>query len=448
MKKHNQKHVSRREFLKATGVAGAVAAFPFIVPSTVFGKNAPSNRINVAMIGMGRQAYYSNLPGFLNSDDTQVVAVCDVDQWRLDHAKKKVDEFYGNSDCRSFRDWREVVSRDDVDAVINSTSDQWHVLISLEAVRAGKHVSCEKPISLSIAEGRLLADAVKKHGVVFRTDTECRTNSYMHKAAGLALNGYFGKIKRIEVCVPAGDKDMVGNAAPTRVPGELDYEMWTGPAPMKPYCVDRVHKPQSYDRPGWMRCRGTSEGVITNWGTHLLDVAQLANNTERTGPVSVEGTGKFGSGIWDVLQTFNVHYQYANGVTLDYLTDQDRAYIRIEGDDGWIFAPWIGRDRLEAHDEKILRIKQEDFKIQIPQREDKQDFIYAIKNNCNTMVDAEVGHRACSMGQIGHIAIQRAGKLSWDPKAECFTNDDTANKMLHIPYRNPWNVVMSFAFRI
>lgn len=437
MKHLDPKHITRRQMFKAIGAVGAITTLPSIVPSVVLGKNAPSNRINIAMIGMGRQAIYSNLPGFLHSDDTKVLAVCDVDQWRLDNAKKKVDEFYKNSDCKAYTDWRKVIGRDDIDAVMNSTTDQWHVPISLMAVRSGKHVSCEKPISLSVTEGRLLSDAVKKQGVVFRTDTESRTNAYMHKVVQLTRNGYFGKIKRIEVGVPTSDKNKVGDATPSPVPTELDYEMWTGSAPMEPYCVDRVHKSHSYDRPGWMRCRTTCEGMITNWGTHLLDVAQSANNTERTGPVSVEGTGTFGSGVWDILQTFKVQYQYADGVTLDYITD--RPYIRIEGDEGWIFAPWGGRDYLQAHDESILRIKPKDFKIQILQREDKEDFIYAIKNDCNTMIDAEVGHRACSIGQIGHIAVQLGQKLTWDPKEEKFTNCDRANEMLKIPYRKPWD---------
>ncbi len=439
MKKNYSKQITRRQLLKTAGAAGAIAAFPSIVPSTVFGKNAPSNRINVAMIGMGRQAYYANLPGFLNSDDTRVVAVCDVDKWRLTNAKKKVDEHYGNTDCKAYVDFREAIDRDDVDAVMNSTTDQWHVPISLLAVNAGKHVSCEKPISLSVAEGRILADAVKQKGVVFRTDTECRTNNYMNKTALLVLNGYIGKVKHIKVGVPLSDKGKVGDATAAPVPAGLDYELWTGPAPMKSYCVDRVHPPQSYGRPGWMRCRATSEGVVTNWGTHLLDVAQLANNTERTGPVSVEGTGTFGEGLWDVMHSFDIHYEYADGVTLNYVTD--RPYIRIEGEEGWIFSPWLSRDRIQAHDEKILRIKKKDFKIPVTQREDKEDFIYAIKNNCRTMVDAEVGHRACSMGQIGHIAVRMGKKLAWDPKAEKFTNSDEANKLLSIPYRKPWDYV-------
>ena len=420
-----------------------VCAFPAIVPSTVFGKNAPSNRINIGMIGMGRQAIYANLPPFLYSDDVRVTSVCDVDSWRLDNAKKKVDEHYKNKECKAYGDWRQVIARDDIDAIMVSTSDQWHVPISLVAVRAGKHVCCEKPLSLSIAEGRVLADAVKKKGVVFRTDSECRSHAYMHKTSQLAINGYLGNIKRIKVGVPAGDI-AGGKPGPMPIPSELDYEMWVGPSPMKPYSVDRVHPVKSYDRPGWMRCRETSEGMITNWGTHLLDVAQQANGTERTGPVSVEGTGtypKTGSGIWNVLLDFKVQFKYADGVVLDYVIDVP--YLRIEGDEGWIQAHWNSKGGLTAHDKSIFRIKLKDSDIHLPQRQDKEDFIYVIKNDCNTMADAEVGHRTCSMGQLGHIAIQRAKKLSWDPKAERFTNDDTANEMLCIPYRKPWNYVIS-----
>jgi predicted dehydrogenase len=434
------KKFTRREVLKAVGAAGVTLGIPTIVPSSVLGENAPSNRIVVGMIGMGRQAIYANTNPFLNSKDCQVVAVCDVDTWRLGNAKKKVDEFYKNSDCGAYTDWREVVARDDIDAIMNSTVDQWHVPISLAAVRKGKHVSCEKPLTLSIAQGRVLADAAMKKGVVFRTDSECRSDSNMHKTAEIAYNGYLGNIKRIEVGVPAGDV-AGGNPKPMELPEELDYDMWVGPAPMKPYTVDRVHPRHSYKRPGWMRCRDTCEGMITNWGTHLLDVAQQLNKTERTGPVSVEGTGKYpepGSGLWNVLTDFRVQYKYAKGVVLDYLIDVP--YLRVEGDEGWIQAHWLSKGGLTAHDQSIFQTKFKASDTRLPQRKDKEDFIYAIKNKCNTMADAEVGHRTCSIGQLGHIAIQRGAKLDWDPKAERFLDDAKANKMLHIPYRKPWEL--------
>lgn len=433
--------ISRRQMLKC--MAGAGAVFPLIVPSSVFGANAPSNRIRVAMVGMGRQALYANLPAFLAAEETIVTAVCDVDAWRLDRAKEAVDKHYGNSDCKAYRDWREVVARDDVDAVMNSTPDHWHVPISLAAVRAGKHVSCEKPLTLSVAEGRILADAVKKHGVVFRTDSECRSNAHMHRAAELVVNGYIGKLKHAIVTVPTGDI-AGGDATPTDVPKELDYEMWVGPAPMKPYAVDRVHPRESYERPGWMRCRDTCEGMITNWGTHVLDVFQCAHGSERTGPVEVEASGEYpapGSGLWNVLLHFESRFRFADGVTVDYKTG-DAVYVRFEGEDGWIQSTWCsGKDAqegLSASSDKLLRTKPKDGDIRLPQRGDKEDFIYGIRTGKPVMADAEIGHRTCSLGQIAHISIQVGRKLAWNPDTERFGDDAQANALLERPMRGDW----------
>lgn len=437
--RHNKAY-TRRQILSAFGTAGLVTMCPSIVPSSVFGATAPSNRINVAMIGMGRQALHANLKPFLFSNEARVVAVCDVDKWRLEKARQAVDQHYNNQTCATYTDWRDVLARDDIDAVMNSTPDHWHVPISLAAVRRGMHVSCEKPLTLSVAEGRVLADAVKKAGVTFRTDSECRTDAYMHKTAELVRNGYIGRIKRIEVGVPTGDV-AGGKADPMPVPEELDYDMWVGPAPMKPYTLDRVHTPHSYKRPGWMRCRDTCEGMVTNWGAHTIDVAQQIHNSDRSGPVRVEGQGQYpkpGSGLWNVLLNFQVQYRYADGVVLDYHTAKG-AFIRVEGEDGWIHAPWLG-GQITASDPKILRTKLKDGDIHLPQRQDKEDFLYGIKNNAPTMADAEVGHRTCSMCQLGHIAIQLGRPLQWDPKAERCTNDVEANGMLRKSYRVPWGL--------
>ncbi len=431
------KQTNRRTFLKAA----ACAVAPRVLPSRLFGRQAPSTRIHVAMIGMGRQAFYSNLQPFLNADNVRVVAVCDVDRWRLENAKKKVDEHYHDSACQVYTDWREVLDRDDVDAIMNSTSDQWHVPISLAAVRRGKHVSCEKPLTLSVAEGRVLADAVRQAGVTFRTDSECRSHAHMIKLAELARNGYLGSLRRIEVGVPAGDT-AGGDPTPARVPEELNYDMWVGPAPFHPYCVDRVHPPKAYTRPGWMRCLDTCEGMITNWGTHTLDVAQLAHNTERTGPVSVEGTGHYpepGSGLWNVLLDFRVQFAFADGVKLDYHT-ANHAFVRIEGDEGWVNADWTGRTGLTASDPRLLKLKFKEGDIRLPTRADKADFLHGIISGEPTMADAEVGHRTCSLGQIAHIAIRRGRRLAWDPAAERFSDDDGANVLLSRPYRAPWRL--------
>jgi predicted dehydrogenase len=393
---------------------------------------------------VGRQGLQVNLRTLVNMPDVQIVAVCEVDKWRLNNAKGEIDKVYANADCKTYADWREVVARNDIDAIMNSTPDRWHVPISLAAVRAGKHVSCEKPLTRSIAEGRELADAVKKHGIVFRTDSECRSEAYMHKTAELVRNGYIGNVQRIEVGVPRGDM-AGGNTAPMPVPEELDYDMWMGPIARKPYTVDAVHPRKAYTRPGWMRCLDSCEGMITNWGTHVIDVAQQANNSERTGPVSIEGQGTYpepGSGLWNVLVDFKVQYQYANGVIMDYLIDSQGAYLKVIGDEGWIQANWYRPGGFEASDINILRTKFRESDLRLPQRGDKEDFIHCIKNNApqESMADAEVGHRTCSVGQLAHIAIQRGKKLTWDPKKEQFQGDKAANKMLKLDYRSPWGL--------
>lgn len=417
-----------------------------IFHGTLFGAAAPSNRINVALIGLGRQAIHANLKPFLASEYTVVTALCDVDAWRLAQAKAEVDQFYGNSDCKTLGDWREVVALQEVDTVMNSTPDHWHVPISLAAVRAGKHVSCEKPLTLSIAEGRILADAVKKQGVVFRTDTECRSNPTMRRAAELVRNGAIGALKHAEVGVPTGDI-AGGNAAPMPVPEGFNYEMWLGPAPEKPYTLDRVHTPQSYDRPGWMRRRDYCEGMITNWGTHVLDVFQLAHNSERTGPVEVEGAGEYpapDSGLWNVLLNFKARFRYADGVTVDYGT-KDAAYIRYEGEEGWIQSNWTSggdyKEGLSASSDAILNMELKDSAIHLPERADKEDFLYGIRTGQPVMIDAEIGHRDCSMGQLAHVAIQRGHALAWDPDTERFTNDDQANALLERPIRGGWMMI-------
>lgn len=433
---------TRRGFLKACLAAGVA---PAIVPNVVFGDTAPSKRINVGMIGMGRQAVHVNLPPFLTMPEVRVVALCDVDGWRLAEAKKRVDAHYGNSDCAVYRDFRELIARDDIDAVMNSTPDHWHVPISLAAVKAGKHVSCEKPLTLSIEQGRMLADGVQDKGVVFRTDTECRSHADMHRVVELVRNGYVGKVTHIDVGVPQADM-AGGNPDPMPVPEELDYELWRGSAPWKAYTLDRVQPPKSWNRPGWMRCSDTCEGVITNWGTHVLDVAQLALDKERTGPAEVRCTGTFpepGSGLWDVIISFEADFRYADGVTLHYHTDPKGAYIKVTGEGGWIHSDWLRKGSgMIASDPAILKVELKEDAIHLPMRTDKQDFINAILTDEPVMIDAEIGHRTCSMGQLAHIAVRRGKTLGWNPDTETFTNDDEANTLLTRPIRGDWMSVM------
>lgn len=426
--------VSRRNVLASL----AAGAAPLFLPSRLFGADAPSKKVQIVMIGTGRQAYHTNLPTLLGIPGVRVVAVCDVDRNRAEEAKKKVNEYYGDKDCRLFTDFREALEMPGLDAVMNSTPDHWHVLISLAAIDKGLHVCCEKPLTRYLREGRLLADAAAKKGVVFRTDTECRSHSYMTRTADLAINGYLGTIKRFEVGVPKESGAGFGNATPMPVPGHLDYEMWLGPAAHKPYTLDRVHPADLGARPGWMRILDYGEGIVTNWGTHLIDVAQLINGSERSGPVSVEGSGTFpkeGS-LWNTLIDFQLKYRYANGVTLDY--KMGVPYLRVEGEEGWIQAHWNSAGGIKASDPKILHTKFKPSDKRVPTRGDKQDFISAIREGTKVMTDAEIGHRTCSVGQIGHIAIRLGRSLEWNPETERFKDCDEANAMLQGTYREAW----------
>ena len=416
----------------------AAAALPLVIPARLLGADAPSKRVQLLMLGTGRQACLTNLPTLLGMPEVRVVAVCDVDRRRAAAAKALVDKHYGTQDCKEFGDFREALEMAGLDAVMNSTPDHWHVLTSLAAIAKGLHVSCEKPLSRYLADGRVLADAARHKGVVFRTDTECRSNSYMTKTADLALNGYLGQLKRFVVGVP---HEQAGTADPTpmAVPAHLDYDLWLGPAPYREYTRDRVHPDDLAGRPGWMRVLDYSEGMISNWGAHLLDVVQLCHGSERGGPVAVEGTGRRpDSGLWNTLTDFDVHFRYADGVTIDY--KMDVPYLRVEGEEGWIQAHWNSAGGLKASDPKILRTKFKESDRRVPTRGDKEDFIAAIRRGLPVMTDAEIGHRTCSMGQIAHIAIQRGHPLAWDPHAEQFTNDPGANPLLRGSCRAPWKI--------
>jgi len=438
--------LTRRQFLKSSAAAatGAVLFAPTILPMRVLGANAPSNRITVGMIGMGRQAVGSNLNFFLNSSDTQVVAVCDVDAWRLDNAQKTVEKHYAEErvagtfkGCSIYKDFRKLLARTDIDTVMISTPDHWHVPMAVAAVRAGKDICCEKPLTLSIAEGRVLSDIVQRYNRVFRTDSEFRSHACFQRACELVLNERIGRVHTIRTGVPAGD-EACGPQQKMPVPEELDYELWQGPAPSSPYTETRVHPRHSYGRPGWMRVLDYCEGMVTNWGAHLNDIAQWGNGTERTGPVEVEGSGWFPSdGLWNVLLSFEIRYRYANGVRLFY--NISRPYVRFEGTDGWVEADYNSRG-LKAHPESILKSPIGPDEIHLPLKSEKRDFVDAVKTRGQTLADAEVGHRTTSLCQLGHIAIQVGRKLKWDPDTEKFINDETANRLLSRPMRSPWRL--------
>jgi myo-inositol 2-dehydrogenase / D-chiro-inositol 1-dehydrogenase len=445
MRKFNKQHqhmtmITRR---KALGSIGLTASGLFILPSSLRGAEAPSKRVNIAMIGTGRQGIDVNLKIFLGMKNVRVVSVCDVDRLRLGYAKSIVDKAYGNNDCRSFTDFREAIEMPGLDAVMITTPDHWHAIQALMAMKKGLHVCCEKAITTYFDEGCLLVEMAKKSGVVFRLDSECRSDNYMIKTANLARNGYLGQIRRFEVGVPQEMGQGFGDSKPMPVPEHLDYGMWLGPAPERPYTVDRVHRtdPRTgapIGRPGWLRISDYASGMINNWGGHLLDVANFINGTSHSGPARIEAKGTFpeAGSLWDTIIGFEVSYTYANGVRMDYKID--KPYLRVEGDEGWIQAHWYSEGGLQAHDPKILQLELRDTDKPVPNRSDKQDFIEAIINGSEVMIDAEAGHRVNTQCLLGLAAIKSGKVLEWDPVAEKITNHPEAIAYITGKYRAPW----------
>ncbi|HUX58581.1 MAG TPA: Gfo/Idh/MocA family oxidoreductase [Bacteroidales bacterium] len=432
----------RRSFLKKTalGTAGAFV-LPTLVPSYLLGKKAPGNRINVAVIGIGRQTVNPNIPQFLKSDNAQIVAVCDVDSWRLANGQKQVNDHYAQQKgftykgCDAYGDFREVLLRKDVDAVMIATPDHWHVPMAIEAARAGKHISLEKPISTCIEHGRQLVKAIKKYGVITRNDSEFRALPEFARAVELVRNGRIGKVQRIFVAVPSDGPPLP--VQPTMaVPPELNYDFWLGPAWEVPYTEKRVHDIKvNNKRPGWMRVDSYCNGMISNWGAHLMGIVQWGNNTEYTGPVRIEGTGEFDKGLWNTLNKFDIKYRYANGVEVYFKIE--RPYVRFEGTEGWIEVEYI--DKLSASSQSILDSPTGPGDISFKDLpSDKEDFLLAIKNGRQTIEPLETAHRTISMCQLGLIAIKTGSVLTWNPETEEIAGDNAASALLNIPIREKY----------
>ncbi len=438
--------LTRRTFLTRT--AGAALGAPLVLSNRSFGADrasAPSNRVTMGFIGMGRQCLNANLPALLNEDDVQVVAVCDVDAWRMNFAKEMVDAFYaknsptgGYQGCAAIADFRDLLARRDIDAVMISTPDHWHVPMAMAAIRAGKDVCCEKPLTRSVAEGRRLADLAVKEKRVFRTDSEFRSLARYHQAAQAVRNGRIGKLTRIITATP---KDTaLPMPAPMPVPADLNYDMWLGPAPEAPYTEKRVHpRNETRGRPGWITIRDYADGMIANWGAHLNDIALWGADLERTGPVEISGTGTYpGPGnLWNVILDFSIDFTYANGLVLTCKTDTP--YVRFEGTEGWMQIPFSGR--LEASNPELLKWKPGPADLALTfKRSEKRDFLDGVKSRGPTLCDAEVGHRVTCLAHLGLAAVAIGRKLKWDPvKEEPVGNDSEARALLAPkPARAKW----------
>jgi hypothetical protein len=430
----NRTNLTRRSLLKRTAAAGAGIALPYLVRPSALGKAgnvAASERITLGMIGTGSHGRDMNLKTFLTLDDAHVVAVCDVVREQREIAREMVNNTYGSKDCAVYGDFREVLARADIDAVMISTPDHWHVPIAIAAAKAGKDVECEKP-TLTIEQGRQLVETMKRYNRVFQWSTEDRSVDVYHRMCELVRNGRIGKIHTIKVELPSGP-DRPGNPQPMPVPDGFDYDMWLGPAPWAPYAKDRC----LYDF-RWIL--DYSGGELTDWGAHLLDGAQWGNDTEHTGPVEVEGKGVFwNEGLYNTAKEFHIEYTYANGVKL--FVDSGTPSLRFEGSDGWIGnRGW--RAPLQAQPASILDSvigPNEVHLFTCPQGE-QRNFLDCVKSRQECYFPPEIGQRCFTIAHIGNIAMILGRKLRWDPDREQFVNDDEANRMLGRAMRSPWHL--------
>ena len=469
---NNKKKVSRRDFIKtsATGVAGVIIA-PTIVPSSVFGANAPSNHIHVGAIGCGRQGR-GVMTDIMRNADTRIVAVCDLDSVRLAEAKQltesATERFHGArySGVKVYADYREMLSDKDIDAVMIATPDHQHARLAIDAAWAGKDIFLEKPTSLTITEGRSMSNAMHATGSIFQIGSQQRSNFEFRRACELVRSGRIGQLKTIEVRLP-GDPPG-GNPNPMPIPQNLNYDAWLGSTPDVPYTEDRVHpqtKPDgtaNYDRPGWLRCEQFGAGMITGWGTHHFDIAHWAMNTEYTGPIEISASTTFpaqGSGLWNVHGPYQSEMLYANGVIIKGMEESRTKPngLLFTGSEGWIFVSRGGarvtdsdpvrfesgggeRGPLSASNPNILReLAENDVRLYVSENH-ARNWLECIRSRAQTIAPAEVAHRSCTACLLQQIAMHLKRKLYWDPKAERFKNDDEANSWLSRPQRPPYAI--------
>lgn len=427
--------ISRRQFLKRSAVAGAALSLPTILPSRLFGQTAPSNRISVGFIGVGSiaQGHINALLGF---DDVRLAAVCDVDRWRREAAAAKINTYYGNSDCAKYGDFREMVARPDIDAVLVCTPENWHALASIEAIRNGKDVYVEKPLTLTIEEGRALVKAARKYDRVVQTGTQQRSSKRFHDTAEFIRNGGLGALERIEILIPANNKYTGGSWKAEPVPEGLDWEMWLGPAPWAPFNRQACHY-------NFRFILDYAAGQVTNWGAHYIDIAQWALGADDSGPVEVEGHGEFPTtGLFTTATKVDFTCAYANGVTLRCRTRYDGAFdgnVRFFGERGWID---VSRARSNASDPALLReVSERAGSLKLPSSSNHHDnFLQCIRTRARPISDVEIGHRTTTVCNLGNIAMLLDRKVRWDPAREAFVNDPVADRMRGRAMRGPWSL--------
>ncbi len=443
---------SRRRFL---ATAAAALAAPAIIPSRLLGRNAPSKKVHLACIGVGNRGASMLRHDILPLDDVRVLAVADCYQSRREQAAALANEKYGAGVCRPYADFREILARDDIDGVVIATTDHWHVPIAILAARAGKDIYVEKPLSVAMAWAWKLRVELAKRNLIFQYGTQQRSARQFRMACELVRNGYIGEIQRVEAWCPdmstqfeAFQKPPYGSTDTAEIPADLDFDRWLGPAPQKPYTIDRCTCYGSY------HIQDHSLGFIAGWGAHPLDIVQWGLGTDHTGPVQYHATGKLppAGSLADTVESWDVLCQYANGIALRFMGSRVakpivQKYHYVFHDHGTTFfgsEGWISVDRaaLFSHDRNRLRevrLKDSDTRL-YESAGHMRNFVDCIRSRNPTVCPFESALRSDTICHLADIAIRSGRPIQWDPAGEKILGDVEAAAHLDRPMRAKWAI--------
>jgi predicted dehydrogenase len=427
---------NRRDFLHKAGTATiGLSLFPAVLKSSALGRDgyvSPNDKISIILIGSGSMGR-ANLEQFLNFDDVHVTAVCDVDDNQSAIAKNLVDKKYDNTDCRVFKDFREILEKEKADTAILALPDHWHALISCAVADKKIDIYGEKPLARCLAGSRAIVNAVQRNNIIWQTGSQQRSGRQFHHACELVINGRIGKVNYVEVGLPNGGH-YIGNPPVTQVPEGLDWDMWLGPAPEVPYRRGIAHW-------NWRWIMAYSGGQLTDWAGHHIDIAHWGLGLDYTGPVTIEGIGRSNNdGIYDVPAEYDFTCTYANGLKIRVANEAKLEHgmgVLWKGEEGWVH---VNRAGLNASDENIL--KEEIGKNETnlyKSTNHRRNFIECVRSREETVAPVEIAHRSISVALLGEIAMKTGQKLHWDPQSEKFTdNNINATRLLKRPYRDPW----------
>lgn len=432
--------INRRRFLAATAALALPAFVPGCATTTRRRTFSPNDKINVGIIGCGGQGA-SNTKAFLNQKDCRVIAACDVDKKHLGSVVGAINRNYQNKDCKPYHDFRELLARPDIDAVMIAVPDHWHEVAAVAAARSGKDIYGEKPLAKTIAEQQAIVKAVQRNNCVWQTGSWQRSVANFHKAAEIVRNGLIGDVTHVEVGLPSGHNDSGHTGqymTPTDPPPELDYNMWLGPSAMMPYIRGRIHK-------NWRWNYNTGGGQLMDWVGHHVDIAHWGLDFDNSGPMEIEGQGEFPppDAVWNTCTKYRIELKYPRNITMTIAG----GYSDIEGGTKWIGPKgwvWVNRGAFKSSNEDWEDMKQlpdslRKVKLTVSNNH-QRNFLDCVRSRQRTITPVETAHHSAVPGHLGHIALVTGRKIRWDVHSERIVDDPAASQLVSRSFRAPWQL--------